>query len=350
MVVGRLGRLGAGLGALAILGIAPLLLPGDWKNIAVGGILAVSVLYAFAVLSVVFLTGYVGQVSFCQATFMGISAFGTAALANHGVNYFVAAAVGVVLAFGLGIAVGLPALRLRGILLAIVTVGIALSFDYFFYLDPTFGWFNGGLSGWKVEEASVGPVAFNNLDFTHLILIYWVLLGLFAVVSVLVVNVHDSGSGRRFRAIRDSDVAASTMGVDLTRYKLLAFGISAAIAGVGGAFFPIVEGSVTKQPFDFFHSLSLAALAVLLGIRFIPAALLGGVFLQLLPYLIQKVEEALNHQEIGLTWFNAVLGALLVLQLILYPDGVWGENARIMQHALARFGPKSHEAKGAVTS
>jgi branched-chain amino acid transport system permease protein len=169
--------------------------------------------------------------------------------------------------------------------------------------------------------------------------VYWLLLGLFAVVSLLVVNLHDSGSGRRFRAIRDSEVAASTMGVDLTRYKLLGFGISAAIAGVGGAFFPIVEGSVTRGPFDFFSSLTMAAIAVLVGIRFIPAAILGGAFLWLLPYLIAKLEEATNHQEIGLTWFNAILGALLIFQLILYPNGVWGEQARVVGHLFRKREP-----------
>src|SRR5260370_2415269 len=109
------------------------------QNLAIGGALAVSVLYAFGVLSVVVLTGYVGQVSFCQATFMGISALATAALVNHGLNYFASAAVGVALSFALGIIVGIPALRLRGILLAVVTVGVALTFHYFFFHDPPFG-------------------------------------------------------------------------------------------------------------------------------------------------------------------------------------------------------------------
>ena len=108
-------------------------------------------------------------------------------------------------------------------------------------------------------------------------------LAFFAVVAVLVVNMHDSGSGRRFRAIRDSEIAAATMGVDLTRYKLLAFGLSAAVAGIGGAFFPLVQGRVSDQPFSFFYSLQFAAFAVLVGIRFVPAAFLGGVFMSSCP-------------------------------------------------------------------
>jgi branched-chain amino acid transport system permease protein len=243
--------------------------------------------------------------------------------------------------------VGIPALRLRGILLAIVTVGVALSFDYFFFQDQAFGWFNGGLSGWRVQSASIFGWRLNNLDFDHIIRVYWLLLLVFAVVGVLVVNMHDYGSGRRFRSIRDSELAAATMGVDLTRYKLLAFGISAAIAGIGGAFFPLVQGAVTHEPFSFFHSLQFAAVAVLVGIRFVPAALLGGIFLYVLPFLLQKLENALSL-DIGLTWFNAVLGALMVLQMITFPEGIWGKNAHDISARLQKARPAPRIAEPAA--
>ena len=131
--------------------VVPALL-GDHGRRADGGL---AVVFALGILSVVVLTGYVGQVSLCQATFMGISAFGTGWLVNFGLNFWVAAAVGVVLAFFLGVIVGLPALRLRGILLAIVTVGVALSFDYYFFQDKAFDWFNGGCrAGWSRRRAT----------------------------------------------------------------------------------------------------------------------------------------------------------------------------------------------------
>lgn len=318
-------RMLIGLAALAFAaGLPRLPLFGD--NLVVPGVAAVAVLYAFGVLSVVILTGYVGQVSLCQATFMGISAFTTAALVNHDVNYFAAAAVGVVAAFLLGVLVGIPALRLRGILLAIVTVGVALSFDGYFFTDPAFGWFNASPGGWSVGDTTLLGIALNNLDFDHLIRIYWLALGIFAVVAVLVVNLHDSGSGRRFRAIRESEIAAATMGVDLTRYKLLAFGISAAVAGLGGAFFPLVEGRVTVEPYSFFHSLQFAAIAVLVGIRFVPAAALGGAFISIFPELLKQAHNWF-HTDIKFEWFNIALGILLIVQMITLPDGVWGDWA-----------------------
>ncbi|HEV3232712.1 MAG TPA: branched-chain amino acid ABC transporter permease [Candidatus Dormibacteraeota bacterium] len=332
-MIGRNGRIAAGLAALALLGAVPFLAS---FSLEFSGAAAVAVLYGFAVLSVVILTGYVGQFSLCQATFMGISAFGTAALVNHGWAYLPAAGVGVTLSFLLGVLVALPALRLSGILLAVVTAGVALSFDYFFFQDNAFSWFNGGVSGWGISGQTIFGQQLDGLSPEHLRTLFLISLGIFAVVAVLVVNIHDSGSGRRFRAIRDSEVAAATMGVDLTRYKLLAFGLSAAVAGIGGAIYPLVQGSVTQSPFNFFYSLQVAAIAVLMGIRFIPAATLGGIFIAFTPPLLPRLQDLASnvlHQPIEIKglWFQLVLGTLLVVQIILYPDGVWGDAAhRVM--------------------
>ena len=332
----RLQRIGIALGALVVAGILPRVLPElipsmprlTWTTAA-----AVAVLFAFGILSVVILTGYAGQVSLCQATFMGISAFTTASLVNHGLNFFIAAACGVVAAFLVGVIVGIPALRLKGILLAIVTVGVALGFDDYFFKDRAFEWFNGGVGGWTIDGTSLFGIQFSNLEFGSLINIYWMLLVVFAIIAILVVNLHDSGSGRRLRAIRDSEVAAATMGIDLTRYKLLAFGLAAAVAGIGGAFFTLVQGTVTAQPFNFFVSLQFAAVAVLVGIRFVPAAAVGGMFMALVPQVLNAFQDVF-HAEISGNWFNAVLGALLILQMITLPDGVWGQWAESMGKAI----------------
>src|SRR5438270_3475681 len=123
----------------------------------------------------------------------------------------------------------------------------------------------------------------------HLMAAYVVLLGLFLAVALLMVNLHDSGAGRRFRAIRDSELAAATMGVNLTRYKLLAFGVSAGIAGLGGSFYPLVAGSVSPQPFWLFTSLQFAAIAVLMGVRYVPAAALGGIFMAVVSDVLTRV-------------------------------------------------------------
>lgn len=323
----------------AILALVPLGYPGLRLDAAL------AVVFAFAILSLVLLTGYVGQVSLCQATFMGVSAYGTGMLtASLHLNFWLSAPLGVVMAFLLGVAVGLPALRLRGILLAIVTLGVALVFDKYFFRDDAFTWFTNGSEGWRIGAARLGGLVFDGRE--HLYPLYLVMLALFFAVAILLVNLHDSGSGRRFRAIRDSELAAATMGVDLTRYKLLAFGISAAIAGLGGAFYPLLIGSVSADPFSIFYSLQFAAFAVLMGIRYVPAAALAGFFMAFTPAFIDKLNEAYRHfvpdGQIRGEWFGVVLGALLVLQLIALPDGVWGdfrhvpERLRRLAEALRR--------------
>jgi branched-chain amino acid transport system permease protein len=295
---------------------------------------ALAVIWGFGLLSLVLLTGYVGQISLCQATFAGVGAYAAGmVVSTFHVDYAVAIAAGVLTAFTLGVVVGLPALRLYGITLAIVTLGIALVFDRYVFQDHIFEWFTGGSGGWRVDGATLFGLRVDSSQ--HLLAAYIVLLGLFCLVGLLMVNLHESGAGRRFRAIRDSELAASTMGVNLTRYKLLAFGLSAAIAGLGGSFYPLVAGSVSPQPFWVFTSLQLAAIAVLMGVRYVPAAALGGAFMAFVPDVLTRFGHGTLFNrysyDISYDWFQIAVGVLLIVQLILLPDGVWGDlRGRVM--------------------
>ena len=297
---------------------------------------ALAVIWGFGILSLVLLTGYVGQVSLCQATFAGVGAYAAGMMVStFHVDYLVAIGVGVFAAFTLGLLVGLPALRLHGITLAIVTLGIALVFDRYVFQDRIFDWFTGGSGGWRVDGATMFGLRMDSSK--HLLAAYLVLLALFCIVGLLMVNLHESGAGRRFRAIRDSELAAATMGVNLTRYKLLAFGMSAAIAGLGGAFYPLVVGSVSPQPFWVFTSLQLAAIAVLMGVRYVPAAALGGVFMAFVPDVLTRFGHGTLFNrlsyDISYDWFQIAVGVLLIVQLILLPDGVWGDLRGRVLHA-----------------
>jgi branched-chain amino acid transport system permease protein len=303
---------------------------------------ALAVIWAFGILSLVVLTGYAGQVSLCQATFAGVGAYGAGmtVASLHG-GYLLGIIVGVLFATVLGVLVGLPALRLHGITLAMVTLGIALVFDKYVFQDHLFDWFTGGTAGWQVSSANLLGIPVDSSS--HLLAAYDVLVGLFCIVALLLVNLHQSGAGRRFRAIRDSELAASTMGVNLTRYKLLAFALSAGIAGLGGSFYPLVAGSVSPQPFWVFTSLQLAAIGLLMGVRYVPAAALGGFFMAVVPDVLTRYGHGifLGHAyDISYDWFQIAVGVLLVLQLILLPDGVWGDlrsHAVRIRQAL-RFG------------
>src|SRR5207237_3877655 len=150
----------------------------------------------------------------------------------------------------------------------------------------------------------------------------------FCLVALLLVNLHESGAGRRFRAIRDSELAAATMGVNLTRYKLLAFGMSAAIAGMGGSFYPLVAVSVSPQPFWLFTSLQFGVVAVLMGVRYVPAAALGGAFMAFVPDVLTRYGHGtllVRPFEISYDWFQIAVGLLLIVPLVTLPAGVWGD-------------------------
>ncbi len=295
---------------------------------------ALAVIWAFGLLSIVLLTGYVGQISLCQATFAGVGAYSAGmVVSTFHADYLAAIAIGVGAAFVLGVLVGLPALRLHGITLAIVTLGIALVFDRYIFQDHAFEWFTGGTGGWRVSSANMFGLQMDSSG--HLIAAYVVLLALFCLVALLMVNLHNSGAGRRFRAIRDSELAAATMGVNLTRYKLLAFGMSAAIAGLGGSFYPLVAGSVSPQPFWLFTSLQLAAIAVLMGVRYVPAAALGGAFMSFVPDILTRFGHGTllgRAYDISYDWFSIAVGVLLIAQMILLPDGVWGDMRHRASH------------------
>ena len=322
MMPGHIVRFAVALVAFGILARLPVGLDGAFQFDA-----ALALIWAFGILSIVLLTGYAGQVSLCQATFAGVGAYGAGMVVAslHG-GYLLGIVVGVLFAMVLGVLVGLPALRLHGITLAIVTLGIALVFDKYVFQDHLFDWFTGGTAGWQVANASILGI---KVDYSkHLLAAYDILLALFCITAVLMVNLHQSGAGRRFRAIRDSEVAASTMGVNLTRYKLLAFAMSAGIAGLGGSFYPLIAGSVSPQPFWVFTSLQLAAIGVLMGVRYVPAAALGGLFMAVVPDVLTRYGHGAfmgRVYDISNDWFQIALGLLLIAQLILLPDGVWGD-------------------------
>src|SRR5207237_6221523 len=157
---------------------------------------ALALIWGFGILSLVLLTGYAGQVSLCQATFAGVGAYGAGMVVSslHG-GYLLGIVIGVLFATVLGVIVGLPALRLHGITLAIVTLGIALVFDRYVFQDHAFEWFTGGTGGWRVGQANMFGLQMDSS--THLMAAYVVLLAVFCVVALLMVNLHESGAGRR---------------------------------------------------------------------------------------------------------------------------------------------------------
>jgi branched-chain amino acid transport system permease protein len=319
----------AGLGILI-----PLALSSYYQSLA-----AYSLIVGLIVLSLVVLTGLVGQVSFCQYSFAAIGAFTVGSLVGgHHWNFWPALLLGVLFSIGVGVLVGIPALRLSGLFLAILTIAVALFFDNFVLAPGTWNSFSGGISSWSVGRPSLFGESLNGSYAFYLFTV-----GVFLLAVLAVWNLSRSKTGRVLRAIRNSEIAAATSGVNLTAWKLAAFGVSAGLAGLAGGLLAAGIGSVSPGAYTFQQSLTVVAIAIVVGVRSVGAGAVGGIFLIFGP-------ELLTHTPLSTLWFPLIVGAVLILQVILTPQGVvvdWQERFRKRFPPGPRF-PDSTDAPTAV--
>jgi branched-chain amino acid transport system permease protein len=301
----------------------PAFLSGYYQSLA-----AYSLIVGLIVLSLVVLTGLVGQVSFCQYSFAAIGAFTVGSLVGHGWSFWPALVVGVLCSVLVGVLVGIPALRLSGLFLAILTIAVALFFDKFLLAPGTWDSFSGGISSW-----TVGRPSFLGISLAGSYAFYLFTLAVFLLAVLGVWNLSRSKTGRVLRSIRNSEIAAATSGVNLTAWKLAAFGVSAGLAGLAGGLLATGIGSVSAGAYTFQQSLAVLAIAIVVGVRSVGAAVVGGFFLIFGP-------ELLTHTPLSTLWFPLIVGAVLILQVILTPQGVvpdWQERFRRHFPAPSRF-------------
>ena len=267
-------------------------------------------IFAIGGLGMNILFGLAGQVSLGHAFFMGIGAYVAAVLgADPAGRYFGLGlpiwiwlpAAGVVAAL-VGVAIGPTAVRVRGLYLAVVTLGLVFIGDYAFRnLDTITGGSELGrtfppldLRLWK-EEAPLINVSTDGtwlgVDLTSEAKTYFALLALAVMFVVFAKNLQRTRVGRAFMSIRDRDVAAEIMGVDEVRYKLLAFGISSFFAGVSGALLASFVGSVIPERWDLFLSVEFIAIVLIGGAGTVSGTLLGAAFVTILPRVVQEFTQ-----------------------------------------------------------
>jgi branched-chain amino acid transport system permease protein len=310
--------------AIGLAIVVPLTLSGYYQSLA-----AYSLIVGLIVLSLVVLTGFAGQVSFCQYSFAAIGAFTVGSLVGgHGWSFWPALLLGVCCSVGVGVLVGIPALRLSGLFLAILTIAVALFFDHFLLAPGTWDSFSGGISSWTVARPS-----FLGASLSGAYAFYLFTLAVFLAAVLAVWNLGRSKTGRVLRSIRNSEVAASTSGVNVTAWKLAAFGVSAGLAGLAGGLFAAGIGSVSAGAYTFQQSLAVVAIAIVVGVRSVGAAAVGGLFLIFGP-------ELLTHTPLSTLWFPLIVGAVLIVQVILTPQGLvpdWQRRIRKRFPAAPRF-------------
>jgi branched-chain amino acid transport system permease protein len=259
-----------------------------------------------AILGLNILTGYTGQISIGHGAFMAIGGYTTAILSrDHHMSLILTMLVAFGICFFCGLLVGLPALRLSGVYLALATFALAVSVPQ---IPLKFSTYLGGSGG--VQSAKT-------VSHLWLYAVSWSAAAVLFVVAWLILR---GRTGRAFRAIRDSEVAATSSGVTLPVYKTLAFGISAAFAGVGGSLF-VMGTNGFAQPSEFGIILSLQILigAAVAGLGSLWGVLIGAAFVGLLPTISSSVPVVgSTHGQ------DVVFGVIVIAVMLLLPTGFAG--------------------------
>ena len=254
-------------------------------------------IYAIGGLSLMVLAGYTGLVSLGHAAFLGIGAYAHVYFAQSlGLPWLVALALAVVLTAAAGVLVGLPALRMTGVYLTIATLAFALIIQEVF---TRWERVTGGLKGRAVDK----PVIFG-VALAHDAAFYFLCLAVLIGGLWLTSNVLRSPTGRAWIAIRDSEIAAQSLGVNLALYKTMAFAYSAALMGVAGALFAHKVGFLAPDIFGVLLSIQLLLMVVVGGLGSLHGAVFGAVFVALLPVAISQARDALP------AWIGGAAGVL----------------------------------------
>ncbi|OUL99210.1 branched-chain amino acid ABC transporter permease [Variovorax sp. JS1663] len=281
--------LGAGLIA------APWLLPEYWL-----AQLTFVLIYGIVGLGLMLLAGFTGQFSIGHAAFLGTGAYTQAVLANAGVPFPLALAAAAALSAAVGVVVGLPALRVKGIYLGIATLAFG------FIVEEVFArWerVTGGNSGLHVKAPTLFGLEIGSSENFYIVCLLIAVLCTFAILNLL-----RSPTGRAFVAIRDSEISAQSMGIHLARYKTMSFAISAALAGLGGALYAHKLSFISPDQFNILQSIDLLLMVVIGGLGSVHGAFLGAIFLIAMPQLI----------ALGKDWLPAAIGQAPGLQGLVY--------------------------------
>ncbi len=343
ILLGRWERRGLALLGIAIL-VFPFVATNNWITIA--NLTMVAIVGSVALM---ILTGFTGQISLGHAAFLAIGAYTAAVLGTQWqVPFWLILPVSGLLAAAVGLAIGPFALRLEGLYLAIVTVGLIFLVNHVLLSFPDV---TGGVGGiavpiyyWFAEENNGGLTGFTEswhiagLEITFELKLYalFVVLSLASVFGIR--NLVRSNIGRAMMAVRDHDLAAAVMGVNPARTKIIAFGLSSFFAGVAGAMFAFQQQFLTVEPpFNLLMSVQYIAMIVLGGVGTVFGAVAGPVAFVVLSPIMETVGRHLPYiSELNSSQQSTLLFALLVIGFMIFePLGLYGIWLRIKRYFMA---------------
>lgn len=285
--------------------------------------LTMVLIYGLAVLALNILTGASGQFSLGHSAFYAVGAYTSGILIEFaGMNYLLTLPVAGLICFVFGFLFGFPALRLSGIYLALATFALAVAMPQLLKVGAFEHW-TGGVQGLVITK----PDAPFGLPLSQDVWLYYVTLAIAIVIYIAAVNLLNSRSGRAMMAIRDNQIAASAMGIDVAFYKTMAFGISAGVTGIAGGLGAIVVQFVAPDGYTFQLAIALFLGMVVGGVGWLPGSLVGAAFIVFVPNLAEGVSKGLS---------GAVFGVFLFVIIFLVPHGA-RQIAILLQNLFVKF-------------
>lgn len=280
-------------------------------------------IFGIAALGLNIVVGFTGQISIGHAAFFGFGAFTSAYLSNHHIPVFFCIPLAGVITALVGLIFGLPAARLKGLYLAIATLAAQyIILDFFGRAE----WFTGGSVPALAEPFSLfGKVIRGDKQYFYVVLAYLI------VCYLLVTNLMRTRDGRALVAVRDHYLSAEIMGINLTKYRTLSFGLAAFFAGVAGGLYAHYNQVVSNEGFGIDRSIIFLAMIIIGGLGSIMGTLMGTAFMVLLPESMEWISSGLSGSTIdhylglknNISFLREMsIGVIIIVFLIFEPDGL----------------------------
>ena len=281
--------------------------------------------YAVAILGLALVTGFNGQISLGHGAFYAVGAYTTAILmAHYAVPYWATLPASAVICAALGFLIGLPALRLGGLYLALTTFALAVATPQLLKYHAFEGW-TGGVQGLVLDKPDPPPGLPLPLNPDQWL--YLCTLGVAAALFLLAGNLVRGRIGLAMRAVRDHPLAAEATGIDVALLKTRTFAVSAMVTGIAGSMGAVAVGFVAPDSFTVLLSITLFVGLVVGGVASVAGPVFGGAFIAFLPNIAEDISKAAP---------GAVYGVVLIAFMFLLPSGVAGGLGRLLRRAARR--------------
>jgi ABC-type branched-subunit amino acid transport system ATPase component/ABC-type branched-subunit amino acid transport system permease subunit len=309
------------VGLAGVLAVLAFVLSAEWVDA-----ITISLITCLICLSITVLTGYAGQLSLAQFALSGIAALIAArSAAGLGLPFWVAGPLAIVATTAVGLLIALPALRIRGVTLGIVTLGIAVVVHQVLLTNPAY---TGGIVGTTIDPPSLGGLSLDATAYPSryaLVCLVALLIG-----GLVVSNLRRGTMGRRLLAIRDNERAAASLGIDVMRCKLYAFALSASLASAAGVLFAFRSPNVVFGSYIPQRSIDVLGSTVIGGLGYIGGALLAGFFSAGGP-----ISYALHQATGSRIWLGLLTGVVMLVTLVVAPNGMFAWKLELTKRIAA---------------